>query len=122
MDIVLHWIQIRGIPLNLCHEENVIKIGCKAGEVIDFEDPGKQRGFLRIRIGVDTNLPLLAGFWLPRANDLETWVEYQHERLADFCYRCGRIRHSMDACTFEEPSANEMAYGNWTMAKIIREF
>ncbi|KAI5335702.1 hypothetical protein L3X38_025836 [Prunus dulcis] len=28
----------------------------------------------------------------------------------------------MDACTFEEPSANEMAYGTWTRAKIIREF
>ncbi|CAB4271873.1 unnamed protein product [Prunus armeniaca] len=28
----------------------------------------------------------------------------------------------MDACTFEEPSANEMAYGNWTRAKIVREF
>ncbi|KAH0983075.1 hypothetical protein GBA52_010252 [Prunus armeniaca] len=28
----------------------------------------------------------------------------------------------MDACTSEEPSTNETAYGNWTRAKIIREF
>ncbi|KAH0983074.1 hypothetical protein GBA52_010251 [Prunus armeniaca] len=79
-------ITIHGIPLNLCHEENVIKLGRKAGGVIDFEDPGKQRGFLRIRTGVDTNLPLLAGFWLPRVDDTETWVEYQYKRLGDFCY------------------------------------
>ncbi|CAB4271872.1 unnamed protein product [Prunus armeniaca] len=62
VNIISHWIHIRGIRLNLCHEENVIKLGRKAGKAIDFEDPGKQRGFLRIRIGVDTNLPLLASF------------------------------------------------------------
>ncbi|PQP99326.1 uncharacterized protein Pyn_18501 [Prunus yedoensis var. nudiflora] len=122
MDHVPHWIQIRGIPLNLCHEENMIKVGSKAGEVIEFEDLGRTRGFLRVRVEVDTNLPLVAGFWLPRIDGTETWEEYQYERLADFCYRCGRIGHVMDTCIFEEPSTNESVYGEWTRAKIIREF
>lgn len=49
MDHMPHWIQIRGIPLNWCHEENMIKVGSKAGKVIEFDDLGRTRGFLRVK-------------------------------------------------------------------------
>ncbi|BFG23567.1 hypothetical protein CerSpe_098410 [Prunus speciosa] len=121
MDLVPHWVQIRGIPLNLSHEENMIKLGEKAGAVMEYENPAKLRGFLRVRVEVDTNQPLVAGFWLPRPDGSETWVEYQYERLADFCYRCGRIGHCMDACNFEVSPEIDAKYGEWTRARIIRE-
>lgn len=101
MDLVPHWVQIRGIPLNLSHEENMIKLGEKAGAVMEYENPAKVKGFLRVRVEVDTNQPLVAGFWIPRPDGSETWVEYQYERLADFCYICGRIGHCMDACNLK---------------------
>ncbi|CAL9001544.1 unnamed protein product [Prunus brigantina] len=122
MDLVPHWVQIRGIPLNLSHEENMIKLVEKAGAVLEYENLAKLRGFLPVRVEVDTNQPLVAGFWLPRLDDSETWVDYQYERLADFCYRCGRSRHCMDVCNFEVSLETDAKYGEWTRGKIIREF
>lgn len=53
------------------------------------------RGFLRVRIIVNTRNPLITGCWLLRKDDKDTWVEFRYERLQDFCYRCGRIGHVM---------------------------
>lgn len=78
MDLVPHWIHICGVPLNLCHKENMIKLGSKVGEVMEYEDSCKHRGFLKIKVEVDINLPIVARFWLPRVDMPETWMEYQY--------------------------------------------
>lgn len=41
------WVQVRGIPLNLCHEDNMFKIKDKIGDMIEYENPNQARGFLR---------------------------------------------------------------------------
>ncbi|PQQ11975.1 uncharacterized protein Pyn_05040 [Prunus yedoensis var. nudiflora] len=70
---------------------------------------------------VNTRNPLVQGFWLARMEGKETWVEFQYERLADMCYRCGRIAHSNNDCRFEPASDGATSYVTWTRAKIIRE-
>ncbi|CAL9006094.1 unnamed protein product [Prunus brigantina] len=39
----------------------------------------------------------------------------------DFCYRCGRIGHSINECRFEPSPQGVTRYGTWTRAKVIRE-
>ena len=56
---------------------------------VELENVEKARGFLRVRIIVNTQNPLITGCWLPREDDKDTWVEFRYERLQDFCYRCG---------------------------------
>ncbi|BFG34430.1 hypothetical protein CerSpe_207040 [Prunus speciosa] len=118
---VAFWVQVRGIPLNLCHKENMVKIGDRIGEIIEYKNPNQTRGFLRFRVWIDTTNPLPTGFWLPRADGSETWVEFQFERLGDFCYKCKRIGHCMKDCSYEAPAEGSAKYGDWTRAMIIRE-
>ncbi|BFG31059.1 hypothetical protein CerSpe_173320 [Prunus speciosa] len=119
--MVPYWVQIREVPLNFYSEENIKKMGRKIGEVVQYESPNHARGFLRVRIMVNTRNPLVQGFWLARMEGKETWVEFQYERLADMCYRCGRIGHSNNDCRFEPASDGATSYVTWTRAKIIRE-
>lgn len=100
MELVLFWVQIRGVPLSLSTELNVRRLAKEFGEFLELEDPAKAMGFLRVKVMVDTRKPLLPGCWLPRADNRDTWIEFRYERLQDFCYRCGRIGHACNECSF----------------------
>lgn len=58
VDVVTFWIQIRGVLLNLSSEENVRCLACKIGQMEEVEDPTRARGFLRVKVVVDTTKPL----------------------------------------------------------------
>ncbi|KAB2616581.1 hypothetical protein D8674_023169 [Pyrus ussuriensis x Pyrus communis] len=111
LDAVPFWVQIRGIPLGLA----------SAGKFIAMEDPGLARGFLRVRILVDTEKPLFKGCWIRRDTNRDTWVEFRYERLQDFCYRCGRIGHNNTECTVEVTREGAVAYGEWLKAPPVRD-
>ncbi|XP_048420938.1 uncharacterized protein LOC125473601 [Pyrus x bretschneideri] len=121
LDAVPFWVQIRGIPLGLASIENVQRVTKEAGKFIAMEDPGHARGFVRIRILVDTEKPLFKGCWIRRDSNKETWVEFRYERLQDFCYRCGRIGHINTECSVEISGDGEVAYGEWMKAPPVRE-
>ncbi|KAH0990014.1 hypothetical protein GBA52_001497 [Prunus armeniaca] len=59
------------------------------------EDPAVTgtRGFLRMRVEVNTTKPLQVGFWLPRSNNDKSWISLRYESLKRFCFRCGRLGH-----------------------------
>lgn len=122
MEVVPFWIQIRGGPPNLSSEENIRCLAAKIGEVEDIEDPTRARGFLRVKVAVDTSKPLTTGCWLPRHNNNESWIEFCYERLQDFCYKCGRIGHANLECTFEAVKGGMAGYGEWTKAPPVRDF
>ena len=86
MNIISFWIQIRGVPPYLGFEKNVRRLASKIGEVQAVEDPSKIRGFLRVKLEVDTSNPLTTWCWLPRENNNESWIEFWYERVHDFCY------------------------------------
>lgn len=56
---------------------------------------------MRVKVSVNTSNPLTIGFCLPRDNNNDTWIKFRYERLQDFCYRCGRIGHFNNKCSFE---------------------
>ncbi|KAM1238474.1 hypothetical protein ACFX1Q_039168 [Malus domestica] len=101
MNIVPFWIQIKGVSPYINSKENVKRLAVKIGEFADFKDPAKARGFLRVKVAVNTLNLLTTGCWLPRENDNETWIEFRFERLQHFCYKCGKIEHPNTKCSFE---------------------
>ncbi|KAM2045458.1 hypothetical protein ACFX1T_009646 [Malus domestica] len=115
------WIQIRGIPLGLTSESNVRWLVRDVGTFLELEDLSKARGFVRVRVVVNSKNPLIPGCWLSRGQDTETWVEFKYERLQDFCYRCGRIGHANTECSFEPQKGHAAGYGEWTKAAPIRD-
>ncbi|KAM1513183.1 hypothetical protein ACFX1Z_024642 [Malus domestica] len=121
LEHVPFWVQIRGVPLCLISLENVKRLTKQVGVFMQMEDPAKARGFLRVRILINADKPLITGCWLSRENNRDTWVEFRYERLQDFCYRCGRLNHVNLECIFEAHKGGEAGFGEWTKAQPIRD-
>lgn len=77
MEVVSFWIQIRGVLPYLNSEENVRRLPSNIGEFEEFEDPTWARGFLKVKVVINTSKPLTIGCWLPRDNDNKTWIEFR---------------------------------------------
>ncbi|KAM1084188.1 hypothetical protein PS2_022246 [Malus domestica] len=120
-ELVLFWVQIRGVPLCLSTSSNITRLATAIGQVEEVEDPSMARGFLRAKVLVDTTKPLITGCWLPRKQKQGTWIEFSYERLQDFCYRCGRIGHMNTDCSFEQHRGGGNGYGDWLKAAPIRD-
>ncbi|XWS24810.1 hypothetical protein CRYUN_Cryun27aG0016800 [Craigia yunnanensis] len=56
------------------------------------------RGFLRFRVGLTSNSPLLEGFWVPRRERNKVWASIKYEKLSDFCFACGKLWHFWKNC------------------------
>ncbi|KAM1264267.1 hypothetical protein ACFX15_033657 [Malus domestica] len=87
-----------------------------------MENPAKARGFLRVRVLVNSENPLVLGCWLKREVNRETWVEFRYERLQDFCYHCGCIDHINTECSFAANMDRAKGFGDWIKAPPVREF
>ncbi|KAM1989816.1 hypothetical protein ACFX15_031134 [Malus domestica] len=122
MKTVPFWVQIWGIPLSLVSKENVTRLIKTAGVFLEMEDPAKARGFLRVRVLVNSENPLVLRCWLKMEVNCETWVEFRYERLQDFCYHCGRIDHINTECSFAANIGGAEGYGDWIKAPPVREF
>ncbi|OMO55003.1 hypothetical protein COLO4_36252 [Corchorus olitorius] len=113
MNLISYWTQIHNLPRDLLTENNARRIGSILGDVIEIEEIkgrfGLNRSFLRIRVGLKLENPLIPGFWIPRGGDRKIWATVKYEKLADFCFNCGRLGHSNKFCKSEEKSP--MSYG-----------
>ena len=50
---------------------------------------GVGRIFLRIRLGLKVDEPLVEEFWLPKEVKEKSWVHIRYEKLLEFCFACG---------------------------------
>jgi hypothetical protein len=53
---------------------------------------------LRLRVQIDTSLPLAPGYYLPRDHKPPLWIGYCYECLGDYCTLCGLIEHKKTNC------------------------
>lgn len=121
METVPFQVQTRGVPLCLVTMDNVKRLTKDAEVFLEMEDPAKAQGFFRVRVLVNTADPLVNECWHKKELNHKTWVEFGYERLQDFCYRCGRIGHVNNECTFEANTRGAAGYGEWTTAPAVRD-
>lgn len=99
------WIQIPDLPNMWRTEENIKKIGSKAGSVIDVDltgDPsGAWKKFIRVRVEFNIANPLLLGIFLTKPNRSDLWIGLKYEKIIDIYFRCDVIGHVQDSCTVE---------------------
>ncbi|KAM1262797.1 hypothetical protein ACFX13_028548 [Malus domestica] len=86
--VVPFLVQIRGLQLNLCTEASARKLSTVMGEFLEMEDLECVKGFLKVKIAVDTEKSL-----------------------------CGRIGHALSECSSLPPLRGDVIYGEWTWAK-----
>lgn len=96
------------------------KIGSNVREVVevDVDEEGIGSGpFVRVQVTVNITKPLMRGI-LSTFNGSNVWIAFQYERLPNFCFSYGRIRHGVGGCqelaiakSLHEKS--EAYYGAW---------
>lgn len=84
----------------------------------------QQRSFLRVKVEVDTTIPVRDGFWWKNASGEDKWATIRYERVADICYGCGRIGHTSMNCGREvvraESDQNLPRYVPWLLGERPR--
>ncbi|KAJ1381728.1 Zinc knuckle CX2CX4HX4C [Sesbania bispinosa] len=99
------------------------KVGTCLGNVVEsdvFEE--RDRGtFLKVMVEIDISKPLLPGIPVGSHKDGVTWVDFQYERLPQFCYWCGRVGHNEDMCKdsnidLRDNSSGRKDFGPWMRA------
>lgn len=125
--LVTYWIRITGLTPEKMNESNARLIGSEIGEVLELDHTTPEdaflRGYLRIRIRLDSRKSLPTGFWLPISDHSSSRVEYIYEGLHTFCWRCGMLGHNMDICKHkvsDSPSGGTSEsrwFGPWMACK-----
>lgn len=78
------WVKLHGLPLGVMTEKNASKIAEQIGQPLEVEDSRVERyimrGFIRVRVLVNVQKPLLTGCWIPRENLPRVWVVFKNMR------------------------------------------
>ncbi|OMO71301.1 Zinc knuckle CX2CX4HX4C [Corchorus olitorius] len=92
------------LPREMLMRSNGEMIGKVIGDVLEVEEPrgrfGVNMGFLRLKVMVDSNIPLKYGFWFPCNDQGQYWAEIKYEKLPNFCFDCSRLGHGCKFCNF----------------------
>lgn len=84
---------------------------------IDKAVENLSNNYLYLKVVVDTEKPLMVGFWWQNSQGDETWTNIKYERLSDFCYRYERLGHTTQSCKedvkISEIKEGHPMYGPW---------
>ncbi|XP_030970072.1 uncharacterized protein At4g02000-like [Quercus lobata] len=120
------WIQVHNLSIEYMSKENAVEIGSLVGEVVDVDFTGDGEvcmcNFLRVKVEVKVDDLLRSGFYLDRSPHSDLWIQFKYERVAEFCYKCGRLGHLKARCLkvshidAQIPSKEPYGFGHWMKA------
>ncbi|KAL9674710.1 hypothetical protein QQ045_002909 [Rhodiola kirilowii] len=103
------WAQLHNLPVGAvlndkeCGEKLAGYIG-KFIKVGQSESDGARKRFIRVRVEIEVDKPIITGFFLRRLERGPLWVSVKYERLPEGCAKCGRLCHATEKChSLEEP-------------------
>ncbi|KAG2293002.1 hypothetical protein Bca52824_039671 [Brassica carinata] len=102
--MVPFWIQLQGIPLHLCTEQNLEANGDRLGklELIDAVDG-------RIKVTMDSSKPLKFTRKLQTKKKEDITIKLFYEKLFKHCSTCGLMTHENQDCLPKKPVLNQLA-------------
>lgn len=118
------WVQVHGLGLDMLNNENANSIG-KCLE-LENETEMQKCGYIMMKTEVGVDEPLTARFWWKNVKGIKRWATIKYERFSDFCYGCGSLRHTLQACNskivLSEVSNRLPIYGSWlTCARQMKQ-
>ena len=115
------WVQIHGLPRIWQKKDYISRIGREIGSIQSIEDVAASqlywKKFIRLRIDIDINKPLVPGAFLPRRNNDDLWIGFKSKKLPEVCFSCGKIGHLMWDCSLaNQVGVRFSAFGDWLSA------
>lgn len=99
------WVQIHGLPIRAMNRIVAEELGALIGEVLEVccDESGAAVGrCTHIRVRLDVRKPLVR--WINmNIGGVSRKVMFRYEKLADFCYACGRLDHLVKHCAYSHP-------------------
>lgn len=94
------WVQIHDLGLEMINAANAEKIRRNIGGSIKaYGDIEKAtHHYLGIKIEVDMIRSPIAGFCWTNSEGKENQASIKYEKLSYFCYGCGKLGHTTQAC------------------------
>ena len=82
------WVQVHDLPNSFMTRKVVTSLCELVGEVQKIDGAVDEDGgsFFRVRVVVDTTLPLCRGRVITLPNGSKSWVKFKYERLPSICY------------------------------------
>ena len=88
-------IQVHNLPIEMLTIKNAEVIGNKMGCFIQADrewiNEGIGKCFLRIKVRIQVNKPLIDGFWLPIREKERRWIMIKYEKLYELCFAYRRL-------------------------------
>lgn len=96
------WIRVYDLPFNRRGEGAVQKVAEKAGlvEEVDETSLTSWHSYFRVRVAIEVDKPLIRGTKIRNVRGEVVPIPFRYEKLANFCYFCGRLGHVHEACEF----------------------
>lgn len=124
LDTISFWIQIHGLQRDQMMIENAYKIAQKAGKVVEVDENVGVFGvcgcYLRAKVMIKVDEPLSKGTWVLGQKDEKYWIDFKYERLSAFCFRCGKMDHTIKTCKKEIENEDHGKYGPWLRANQVK--
>jgi hypothetical protein len=96
------WVQVHDLPRQFMTTKNAIRIGKTIGDILELDNNNSSgiisRPFIRLKIEINTSLPLASGFYMPCEGTKPRWIAFQYEHLDEYCSSCGLIGHVTKFC------------------------
>ncbi|XP_012852901.1 PREDICTED: uncharacterized protein LOC105972485 [Erythranthe guttata] len=121
-------VRAHNVPISYRTMEVATRIGNRLGSFTQFLNSHQAdvASFLRIKVAVDVTKCLQRGFFIHKADDAKTWLDFTYEKLPTFCFLCGIVGHTEPKCPlryddqFADPG-DDFPYGVWMKASFDRD-
>ncbi|CAM8906380.1 unnamed protein product [Rhodiola kirilowii] len=108
------WAQLHNLPVGAVLNDREIgeRLAVYIGRFIrvsQAETEETKGRYIRVRVELDIDKPVVEGFYLKRQSRNPLWISVIYERLPSRCAKCGRITHVSEDCDslLEEDKSGE---------------
>ncbi|XP_041009307.1 uncharacterized protein LOC121253347 [Juglans microcarpa x Juglans regia] len=113
------WVQLHNMPLLGMNQEYGKLVASAIGNVLFVEVKEDGMGWgrsLRVKAEVNLTKALVRGRWV-QGGDQRTWIAFKYERLQNFCFKCGVLKHKGKSCPLMHRDDGEaIQFGPWLRA------
>uniref|UniRef100_A0A803LVT3 Zinc knuckle CX2CX4HX4C domain-containing protein n=1 Tax=Chenopodium quinoa TaxID=63459 RepID=A0A803LVT3_CHEQI len=101
-----------------------ISMASNIGSFVEYDesDPIGWNKYMRFRVDLKLNKPLRRGMSIAVSNGSK-WIKFKYEKLMDFCFACGLLRHSYQHCEkYDDVTPfSELPYRKWLRGSPTRK-